>query len=101
MTNTERTVEAIWHAYIAEGIDGLTAKELAERLEVSPSTARRWAEQVFVNDRGWKRIVVTRKQIEIVERNFNSVSGYRMVDAWEITKSYVADKFRELAKACT
>ncbi len=90
----ERTVEVIWRAYICEGIDGLSARELGARLDVSPSTARRWVERVFENDRGWRRIIPTRKQIEIIERNFNSVSGYRMVDAWEITKDLVAERYR-------
>lgn len=90
--NSDAIVNAILAAYL-EGRDAVTAKDLAERLDITPATARKRVNQVFHDDRGWLRITPTTAVVRVYGKNYGEFLRDQEVQAWTPTKRHIANLY--------
>lgn len=91
----EAIVAAVFAAFMEGETDGITVREVAERIGASPAQVNSACSKSFNIERGWRRITPTDCYVDVHESNFNSVTHQRRCTGYSVTREFLRDKIAE------
>lgn len=88
--HTEKAIETAVEMFVENGGEPVKARDVAERMGVSPQVAGRALNDSFNHDHGWRRVNPSTAYEECPNRDYPMLGGkMRKVEVWSVTARHL------------